>query len=58
MQLSRAADQAEPTGALLRPVEAVASAEPAKKLVRDDEQSSAQRNRPLSQSRATRTRGP
>src|SRR5688572_6866001 len=40
MQLSRATDQAGPTGALLLPVEAVASAEPAKTLARDDEQSS------------------
>ena len=36
MQLSRATDQADPTGALLLPVEAVASAEPAQTLTRDD----------------------
>jgi hypothetical protein len=35
MQLSRATDQADPTGALLLPVEAVASAEPAQTLARD-----------------------
>ena len=36
---------------------AVASAEPAKTLARDDEQSLGRRNRSLSQSRAKRTRG-
>jgi hypothetical protein len=46
-----------PTGALLLPVEVVASAEPAKTLASDDEQSSGRRNRSLSQSRAKRTRG-
>ena len=38
MPLSRATDQAELTGALLLPVEAVASDEPTKTLARDYEQ--------------------
>jgi hypothetical protein len=38
MQLSRATDQADPTGALLLPVEAVASAEPAQTLARDEQE--------------------
>jgi hypothetical protein len=36
MQVSRATVHADPTGALLLPVEAVASAEPAQTLARDE----------------------
>jgi hypothetical protein len=36
MQLSRATDQADPTGALLLPIEVVASAEPAQARARDE----------------------
>jgi hypothetical protein len=41
MQLSRATDQADPTGALMLPVKAVGSAEPAQTLVSEPRISSA-----------------